>query len=444
MGTEAESIDTTAAVPVGAADGVEVEPDDALDVPAVAIKPERRRGISGWLTAKRKPVVVAHRWLGIVLALWIVLEGVTGSILVFEPELDRWFSGDDYSVTSGHQVGLTRAVDAAREARPDEPVRYVIPPGENGPVYQVGTVDRDGDAHVVMVDPGSGRVNTADHEAPWWLSMSERLHLNLNATEILGVKATTILGWLGVLWLVIVVTGFYVWYWPRIRKWVHLARVRRRRGRFTFNLDLHNAVGMVFLIPMFLVVLTGVNFMFPNQVRDVYEVVTFGAYHEPDQTIATSTGTTGTPITAADAERVVASLDPAVEPYYVLTPSGSPVATYTVYANVDPSFLGMLGGQHQVEFSVDQYTGAIVKVEDVLDDNAATQAYASWAYPVHAGTFGGDITRVLWFVLGLTPIVLGWTGYVMWLTRRRRRARAAARATAAASPEVEEPELEQV
>jgi uncharacterized iron-regulated membrane protein len=418
------------------------EVDEALDTPAVAVLPKRRRGVSGWLSAHRKPVVVTHRWLGIVLALWIVLEGVTGSILVYAPELDQWASGSDFSVSAGKDVGMTTAVDAARDARPGEPLQYVIPPGDRGPTYRIGTVDSHGDAHEVLVDPGTGKVNTTDHEEPGWLSLAERLHVNLNSTEILGVQATTILGWLGVLWLLILVTGFYVWYWPRIRKWVHLARVRRDRGRFTFNLDLHNAVGMVVLIPMFLVVLTGVNFLFPSQVRDVYNVVTLGAYEEPDATVATSTPSSSTPITPGDAERIVADLDPAVEPYYVLTPSGSPVATYTVYANVDPAFLGMLAGEHQVEFSVDQYSGAIVRIEDVLDDNAATQAYSSWAYPVHAGTFGGDITRVLWVVLGFTPIVLGWTGYVMWLTRRRRRARAAART--AAPPEPQEPALEKV
>ena len=328
-------------------------------------------------------------------------------------------------MTSG-DVGLSAAVDAAREARPGEPVSYVVPPGDEGPTYQVGTVDDAGDFHVVMVDPGSGEVTTADHHHAGWLELTERLHFNLNSTEILGVNATAILGWLGVLWLVILLERLLrLVLAARSASGCTSARVRRKRGRFTFNLDLHNAVGMIILIPMLLVVLTGINFVFPNQVRDIYSAATFGAYEEPDAQVATSEASSGTPITAGEAERVVAELDAAVEPYFVATPSGSPVAVYTVYAYVDPSFLGMLAGEHEVEFSVDQYSGRIVKVEDVLDDNAATQAYASWAYPVHAGTFGGDITRVLWVLLGLSPLVLAWTGYLMWWTRRRRRARAA-------------------
>ena len=271
-------------------------------------------------------------------------------------------------MTSG-DVGLSAAVDAAREARPGEPVSYVVPPGDEGPTYQVATVDDAGDFHVVMVDPGSGEVTTADHHHAGWLELTERLHFNLNSTEILGVNATAILGWLGVLWLVILLSGFYVWYWPRIRKWVHLVsrptqtrplHVQPRspqRGRHDHpdphaprRADRH-------------------HFVFPNEV----------ARHllRPDVRRLRGTRRAGGDVGGverhADHRRrggtVVAELDDAVEPYFVATPSGSPVAVYTVYAYVDPSFLGMLAGEHEVEFSVDQYSGRIVKVEDVLDNN---------------------------------------------------------------------------
>jgi uncharacterized iron-regulated membrane protein len=74
---------------------------------------------------------------------------------------------------------------------------------------------------------------------------------------------------------------------------------------------------------------------------------------------------------------------------------------------------------------VDQYSGRIVAIEDPIDANGVTRAFDEWSFPVHSGSFGGDVTRVLWFVLGLTPLLLAWTGVVMWLTRRRRRRRTA-------------------
>jgi hypothetical protein len=50
-------------------------------------------------------------------------------------------------------------------------------------------------------------------------------------------------------------------------------------------------------------------------------------------------------------------------------------------------------------------------------------------YPLHFGTFGGNVTRILWIIVGLAPAVLYVTGLLMWwnrsilpgLRRRRRR-----------------------
>ena len=120
----------------------------------------------------------------------------------------------------------------------------------------------------------------------------------------------------------------------------------------------------------------------------------------------------------------MSDLDPAIDVAYVYTPAGSPTGTYSVYAYVDGSFFGMVGGEHEVEFDVDQYSGRILRIDDPLDGNGPSQAFDDWSYPVHTGSFGGTITRWLWFLIGLTPFALAWTGVVMWLVRRQRRLRA--------------------
>src|SRR5262249_43129246 len=123
------------------------------------------------------------------------------------------------------------------------------------------------------------------------------------------------------------------------------------------------------------------------------------------------------------AARVVADLDPAVRVSSVDLPGGSPIGVYAVFAAVDGSPFALVGGTHDVEFGVAQDTGAIVRIRDPLDDNGATRAYDEWAARVHFGDFGGTSTRVAWVAVGIAPVVLGGTGVVMWLLRRRRRDR---------------------
>ena len=37
--------------------------------------------------------------------------------------------------------------------------------------------------------------------------------------------------WFGVGWIVVLLTGFYLWYWPGVRRWATAFVIRRGRGR---------------------------------------------------------------------------------------------------------------------------------------------------------------------------------------------------------------------
>jgi uncharacterized iron-regulated membrane protein len=44
-----------------------------------------------------------------------------------------------------------------------------------------------------------------------------------------------------------------------------------------------------------------------------------------------------------------------------------------------------------------------------------------WSYRVHFGTFAATPGRLLWLLVGISPVVLGVTGTVMWFSRRNKR-----------------------
>jgi hypothetical protein len=170
-----------------------------------------------------------------------------------------------------------------------------------------------------------------------------------------------------------------------------------------------------------LIVVTGLNFAFPRQVEDVWRVVTLGTFDHPPTDTPLSTTAPTPPIGPERARRIVEDLDPAIDVESVGTPAGSPVGVYTVFADVDPSFLGQVGGERPVTFAVDQYSGGIVSIDDHRLDGASVEAYETWAYPVHVGSFGGTTTKWVWVGVGIAPLVLAWTGVAMWLDRRKKR-----------------------
>ena len=72
------------------------------------------------------------------------------------------------------------------------------------------------------------------------------------------------IGWFSLAFIVVLLTGFYLWYWPGVRRWATALVVKRGRGRFTFHLSLHRVVGLVFWVPLLIVAFTGAVFAFPN------------------------------------------------------------------------------------------------------------------------------------------------------------------------------------
>ena len=76
---------------------------------------------------------------------------------------------------------------------------------------------------------------------------------NADGVEPGGVKGVVcdvipdgmdIVGWMSIGFMVVLLTGFYLWYWPGVRRWATAFVIRRGRGAFTFNMSIHKVVGL--------------------------------------------------------------------------------------------------------------------------------------------------------------------------------------------------------
>jgi uncharacterized iron-regulated membrane protein len=294
-------------------------------------------------------------------------------------------------------------------------------------MYVVGLYDVDGAYHRALVDPGSGEVTNDDFKVPWFVQELSDLHFQLNSTSVFGLTGFEAQAWLGIAFVIVMLTGFYLWYWPRMRSWGKLFRIRNHLGRYRWHLDLHNAVGIVTIIPLLIITVTGINFGYPSEVAKVYDVATFGAYDtDVSEDVAVSTPNGEEPIGLDRAVELAEDIG-VVDVQYVSGTGGSPVGTYDVGGYLDSSALGMLGGERFVDLHIDQYSGEILEVHDPADESGVQRGLDEWAAELHFGTFGGLGIQLLWFLVGLAPVVLVVTGVVMWINRHNvRKGRAAA------------------
>jgi uncharacterized iron-regulated membrane protein len=352
---------------------------------------------------------------------------VTGSVLVFRDRIIGWQHAELFTHGDGDQ-GPARAVAAARAAQPSLAVTGFTTPEVTDGVYAVSMAagGADGRRLTVYVDPARATVNGSRDPRQGLVAVAQDVHEHLLFEHIGPVKGETIVGWLAVGWLVVLLSGAYLWWWPGLRRRATRLRVRRGRGRLAFHLDLHKTAGILAVVPLTLIVLTGINFIWPDVTRPLWEKVTFSGerhtYQVPKGVASTDTG--GDPL---DPDAVVVAATRAMPADGVITSVNLPAAKdrkgtvrVRISSGWDPR-RGPTGAGGNVQLNLDQFSGMVLYRGEPADLPIATQAYDTWANPVHTGTFAGTPSRLAWLLVAASPIVLAATGVVMWVTRRQRR-----------------------
>ncbi|MFI7588696.1 PepSY-associated TM helix domain-containing protein [Spongisporangium articulatum] len=431
----------------------------------------RLRRLDKWRRRKKpikKPVIWLHRWLSLALGLVLLLITTTGAVVVYSPEWLKWTNGDVFATTqSDHPTSFSQAIATVEAAHPGFEAGSVnLYEG----VIEVFAADDDRNPGFWGVDAGSGRITGhADPDRGFMAFMNQIHECFFTCDDYPGyvpwfdetvpqygkylpqwlqwASPRTDLTWAGfflgsfaVILMFLALSGIWLW-WPTLKKFSHGFRVRMRKGRYARDYDLHQVVGMAAVPFLLMWGLTGAGFEF-NWVAPAWYAAT-GGQTPPDETPFTSNE-------VKDDKRPDIGLDAAVAAartagqagdaplvYASLPAEDDATATYSFYfsKNFDQYEHGAYPGEYGVD--VDRHDPSRVHVTDL--GSAATlsnQVLDNWSGALfHYGQSVNGWWRIIWFLFGLTPILLAITGVSTWLAKRsvrKRRERARAERAAAA------------
>ena len=350
-----------------------------------------------------------HRWLGLLLAVPLLLQGLTGLVLSVEPLFP-----DRPAATAGS--GATAAAGAIVAAAQADllpgmrPARYTPPdgPGDTAVVQVVPVSGPRAPGMRLYIDPVSLAVidrQPAGASAYDWI---KSLHTNL---MIEGRTGRSIIGWFGVGLILLAILGIPLW-WPPPGRWRAAVTFDPRAQGQVLHRRLHGAAGIRTVLLLLATATTGVTMAFPQTARSALGLP------ETGQRPARQGGGTHADFTPADLDRALAlageaapglnlrvALLPAsrAEPVRVLlVPPGEEGAAVTVTVQVD---------------------AAAERVRSVQDPRAlpTQERLLRLAHDLHFGQGFGPLWRGLTIITGLVLPVFGVTGVAMWLYRRRRR-----------------------
>jgi len=228
--------------------------------------------------------VVVHRWTGLVMALFLFVAGVTGSILAFNSELERVFAPNLFAkpASGSKRLDLATLAEGAGSAVPQGRVEIVSYTDVNQ--VKVDFVPRvnpettrpyDLGFDEFFIDPWTGKElgrRTRGDLSQGVVNLMPFIY-DLHWTLLAGNPGQIVLGCVALLWTLDCFVGFYLTLprrsgklWPR---WRHAWWVKWRASPFRSNFDLHRASGLWLWAALFIFAWSSVMM----NIRPVYEQV---------------------------------------------------------------------------------------------------------------------------------------------------------------------------
>lgn len=350
-----------------------------------------------------------HKWTSLVCTAFMLMLCITGLPLVFEHEIEHWLNdGPSYTTpASGLPLAdLDQVVSAAQAQAPDKEILFVGDITDDGFWYVnlADTADGQGSRTTVTVDYYTAEVLDSAVKRSGFMAVMLQLHTDLFA----GLPGKLFLGFMALLLLVAIVSGV-VLYAPFMRR-LRFGEVRRDRAPRLKWLDLHNLLGIVTLIWVFVVSATGMINTWADLIIATWRtdqmatMVAPYAGHPP----VTHPGSLQQAVHAAQ------TLEPDMQLGFVAFP-GSRLSSPHHYA------VFMRGNQ--------PLTSRLLK--PVLIDAQTLRVTDSrplpWymtalllSEPLHFGDYGGMPMKVLWAVLDVITIILLGSGLYLWLAKGRK------------------------
>ncbi len=336
-----------------------------------------------------------HSWLGLGCACFLILTALTGSVLVFNYEID---SARDPTPSSPIIRSLDRIDSKLRTEFPDHSVKgYHLPSVTHSAVR--ATLILDGQTTLVLLDPANGEI-LSQRTTPW-----KDVALAIHHMMLLGDWGNAIMFLVGCGMVLLATTGL----------WIHrrtlTASFRRPRfdcGRRLGFSDLHKALGVPLYFFLIVAGFTGAFMNYPAFGRiAVGKAIPLGI---------TATGGFIRAETSLDAALAAARREiPGFTPNYVGLPKPA-APRVTVYGSVaGQEFFGPYSSWGWFNAS----TGETQTIHDIRH-LPWSKKWQSFIKPLHYGNFGGIALKALYSLAALGVATLSLTGLLIWRARQRK------------------------
>ncbi|WP_134090280.1 PepSY domain-containing protein [Olivibacter sp. XZL3] len=364
----------------------------------------------------KKIIAWLHLWLGLAVGLIFSIAAVTGALLVFEEELEVISYPTLYEAAE-RPVGARRlSLDeltalAGRYAGKQQVARFTINE-ENRERNVVFQTEGDRMERVFLgLDPYTGALRDYVPGKSHFFSVVEEIHRRL----LMGDLGKAITGLCCLSYLLVLVTGLVIW-WPKNAKmWKQRLKIKWDASSKRLNWDIHAVGGFYFFPILFVITLTGLTWSYkwfnngiyllfdgkgPQKVKTVF--------HLPKAAIEGAV--------LEKAYQQVQELLPYRGTVTVHLPLDKEEDVLEVTKEQEDAFLPNVVDR----LFFNAYTGDLVHRELYVDQTRGMKVRRT-IFPIHTGSIGGLVTKIIYVIAVLFGASLPFTGLFIWLGRKKKK-----------------------
>jgi len=348
-----------------------------------------------------------HLWAGILLALYVAVVGLTGSVLVFGLELERLLDPDPWPAITRQtpQASLTQVIDNVRTAYPHTHIVSVMAPNRIDPVF-IATLQRRGRSKIAchpVTGQVLGEVPNRHSRLDWVYKLHEDLLAGRTGRVVNAVCAMGL--------LLLALTGLVNW-WPGVKHVARALKIDFRRRWKRVNYDLHSAVGFWSFAFLIIWAFSGIYFTWPAWCESVIDRVSPIVSARPPSVIVERQDEIVYPDFRAMLAKS-AELDPGAQWKGIIFPY-SRRSPFEIIMSRAPETAGR-DSEDTLYFN--PYNNQYISTWQYGVNKSLGDWFLFLQVPLHFGTHWGFTVKCLWALIGLSLPVLAISGLLMYWNR---------------------------
>ncbi|MCF4167202.1 PepSY domain-containing protein [Zavarzinia compransoris] len=380
----------------------------------------------------RTKLLAVHRYVGLAIAAFLAMSGLTGSVIAFHHELDEWLNPSLFQVdTEGEPLAVDTLARRTEETIPDVVISGISLPDEAGHPYVFWAepekgIEEDAVPNQIFVDPVTGEVLGARHFGECCFSAENLIpflyvfHYSLALPDRWGMW---FMGLVSIFWFVDCFVGailtmprnrpFFTNWWPAFT-------MKKKAAFYRRNVDIHRAGGLWPWALLAVIAMSGVALNLQYEVfRPLVSLVT---------EVTPGPIEVGMPRFVEDPPPAKVGIEEAMARGAAKAEAegfeGRVLGAYRF--SMFRAYMVTYGeAEHPVGLGVatiylDDQTGEPLLTENP-GEGTVGDLFLQIQYPLHSGRIIGLPGRILISIMGVVVATLSITGIVIWGYKRKGR-----------------------